>query len=100
VDQFILLRRPICCCEILPNGAPGLASINGGEYRIACNAELPEVGEPIVYGYRLTSPAGDVYDVPADLSSCDCMGSERWRAQFGADVCKHVRALAQFFGAR
>ena len=85
---------------MIPAGLPGLAMINGGEYQVAYNAELPEVGAPIVFGWRLTSPAGEVYDVPADLSGCDCCGNERWRSQFGPQVCKHVRFISQTLGGR
>ena len=96
-DCFVLVEKPICPCEMLPAGLPGVALLNGHEYRVEINADLPAIGEPQVHGYRLTNPDGDTYDVPADLSSCECLGHLRWSQDRGT-VCKHRRALAHFFG--
>jgi hypothetical protein len=93
-DEFLFLRRPICPCEMVPEGLPGAVSINGGIYLLGYNATLPEVGQPVVYGYRLTKDDGTVYDIPSDLSGCDCRGSERWAPTRGPLVCKHVRCVA------
>ena len=95
-DEFILLRsqRPIPACEILPQGNPGLALINQVAYRLEYHSELPAQGEPVIRGYRLTKPDGTCYDLPRDLSECECMGSLRWSST--GTICKHRRALAQF----
>jgi hypothetical protein len=42
-------------------------------------------------GYRLKKPTGEVYDLAADLSSCDCAHATFYPERPGG--CKHRRAL-------
>jgi hypothetical protein len=47
-------------------------------------------------GYRLTKPDGTVYDLPADLSACDCPDYTINRAHAQTPelrACKHCKAL-------
>lgn len=47
-------------------------------------------------GYRLEKPDGTVYDLPADLSGCDCPDAVYRRSQAKEPelrACKHVRGL-------
>src|SRR4051812_47870357 len=73
LDEATVISRPVCPCEICPRGVAGLVSINGTQYTIEVNGELPDVGEPIIYGSRLTNAAsGQVYALPASLDECSC----------------------------
>ena len=83
-----VLLRPIAPCEILPNGRAGLILIHGHDYLITYHGHLPPVGDPVVTGYRLTKPTGEVYDVPHTLDDCDC-GDRHYRNR----ACKHLLAL-------
>lgn len=88
-----LLRKPIWPCELLPEGEPGEVEINGQVYDLAVNADLPEHGEPVTYGFRLTNRESErVYDV--DCSSqwltCDCADATY---NDPAGGCKHSRAI-------
>lgn len=55
-----------------------------GFYWLSCNGHNGEL-----LGYRVTEdkPGGVCYDLPADLSSCDCRGFQGWQN------CKHQRSL-------
>jgi hypothetical protein len=104
-DEFILLRRPVATCEMIPEGLPGLVRINGDEYKLGYVSTLPSEGEPIIHGYRLEKvESGDVYTIGYELQedmlspsltpqACTCKGNQRWRRDFGPEVCKHVRAI-------
>jgi hypothetical protein len=97
LDEATVIRKPVCCCEMLPAGLPGLVSINGKEYAWALNATLPEVGEPIVHGHRLTClESGKFYDLPADLTTCDCPDWFFRRNTIAHPHCKHQLSLRRF----
>lgn len=92
--EATVLSKPICSCEILPAGLPGLVSINDRTYALSLNATLPDVGEPIVHGYRLTSTDEyKAYDLPADLSTCDCPDHVFRRGTIEHPCCKHQLAM-------
>jgi hypothetical protein len=93
-EEFKLLRKPICPCEMLADGVPGVATLDGHIYLVAYVAHLPAVGSPVIRGYSVINPDGDTYHLPADLSSCECLGHLRWASR--GTVCRHRRALAQF----
>ena len=85
---------------MIPAGLPGVAEINGTCYRLELNAELPEVGEPVVHGYRLTNlESGQPYDV--DVSSpaitCDCPDSTFRRGTAEHKHCKHCLGVIRLF---
>ena len=63
--------------------APGLVVINGTSYSVALMNEGA--------GIRLMKACGVTYDMPADLSSCDCP-DDTFRER--PEGCKHRRALA------
>jgi SWIM zinc finger len=97
LEEATVLSRAICVCEMIPAGVPGLVSINGATYTLALNATLPEVGEPIIHGYRLTSMESyKSYDLPADLSTCDCPDWYFRRNTVEHPCCKHQLAVRQF----
>jgi SWIM zinc finger len=101
LDEATVIRKPICCCEILPAGLPGLVSINGKEYSWALNATLPEVGEPIVHGHRLTClETGKVYDIDATLTSCDCPDFVFRRGTNDHKFCKHLLSVRKWRNAK
>ena len=82
---------------MLPAGLPGLVSINGKGYCRALNATLPEVGEPIVHGHRLTClETGEFYDPPAGLTTCDCPDWCFRRKKIAHACCKHQLGLGKF----
>lgn len=83
------IQRPICCCEILPKGLAGCVSINGQLYLVSYHADVPEQGEVIVRGYRLVSPAGEVYDLSPE-TGCECKDHEYRRR-----ACKHILAITK-----
>lgn len=90
LEEATVLSRAVAPCEMLPAGIPGIVSINGKTYTLAYNATLPEVGAPVVHGYRLTSTVDyKVYDVPADLSTCDCADWFFRRNAVEFPCCKH-----------
>ena len=94
LEEATVLSRAIAPCEMLPNGVPGIVSINGKTYTLAYNATLPETGEPIVHGYRLTSTEDyKVYDIPADLADCSCPDFVFRRGTITEPVCKHIRSV-------
>ena len=69
LEEAVVLSRAVCPCEMLPAGLPGLVSINGKCYTLEYNATLPEVGEPVIHGYRITcTQSYKQYDIPADLA--------------------------------
>jgi hypothetical protein len=82
-------KRPVCCCEILPDGFPGLVSIGGTDYLLSYHATLPAWGEPLIRGYRLVNlTSGATYDLDAQTLACDCPDA-LWRR----GACKHSRAI-------
>jgi hypothetical protein len=84
-----MAKPPICPCELMPRGEAGVVRIGSGHYALEYNAELPQNGQPVVYGYRVVKPDGTAYDLPHDLSSCDCLGG------LHHGRCKHQAALRQ-----
>ena len=104
VCESRLLRQPLAPCEILPAGLPGQLEINGTLYIAEVLGYLPEVGEPVVDGYRLTKDSGESHDVclVAGRLECTC-GDWLWRRSFQtapelAD-CKHAKACRRHFSA-
>ena len=97
LTEATVLSRAVCPCEMLPKGLPGLVSINGKVYTLAYNATLPEVGEPIIHGYTLTSTEDyKRYDLPADVSTCDCPDWFFRRNTVEHPRCKHQISVSQF----
>lgn len=82
-----LTARPVCPCELLPNGQAGEVMINDDAYAIEYIGELPATGQPVIHGYRLTKPDNTTYDVPASTDACECWGHMRH------GHCKHTSAL-------
>jgi len=80
-----LIVAPIAPCTIFPEGKPGTVTINGAEYGLAYIAHNP--GD--VDGYQITAD-GKVYDLTADLTSCDCPDAT-YRIRPGG--CKHATGL-------
>jgi hypothetical protein len=66
---------------------PGYLLINGTTY----------VVELLQDGYRMTKTNGDCYDLPRDLSTCDCPDSVYASERPGG--CKHRRALSAALAA-
>jgi hypothetical protein len=90
-----MLCQPIAPCEILDgHGSPGLMQINGVAYVVDVIGHLPEVGEPVVDGYRLTKQTGEVHDLclVAGALECTCGDYEFRRASRDPKGCKHVQA--------
>ena len=97
LEEATVLSRAVCPCEMLPAGLPGMVSINGKTYLLAYNATLPEAGEPVVHGYRLTSTEDyKVYDLPADLADCSCPDWFFRRNRPDHPHCKHQISLSRF----
>ncbi len=97
LEEATVLSKPVCCCEMQPDGIPGRVSINGQVYLLAYNATLPEAGEPVVHGYTLTSTAtGKSYDVPADLSDCSCPDFCFRRNSVAHPCCKHQLSMRRW----
>ena len=97
LDEAVVLSRAVCPCEMIPGGIPGLVSINGKTYTLAYNATLPEVGEPIIHGYTLTSTESyKSYDLPADVSTCDCPDWFFRRNTVEHPHCKHQLSIRRF----
>ena len=63
--------------------APGVVLINGATYSLALLNEG--------CGVRLMKADGVTYDLPADLSTCDCPDAT-YRVRPGG--CKHMRAMS------
>ena len=104
VCESRVLRHPLAPCEILPAGLPGQLEINGTLYEVEILGYLPEEGEPIVDGFRLTKADGTAHDIclVAGRMECTC-GDWLWRRSFQtarelAD-CKHTAACKQHFAA-
>ena len=92
-----LLAPPVSPCEILPQGFPGSLRINGHEYGVVILGYLPEVGEPVVDGYRLTKGDGTAHDLclVAGILECTCGDFEFRRAARDPKGCKHCQAVRQ-----
>jgi SWIM zinc finger len=94
LEEATVLSRAVCPCEMLPKGLPGLVSINSKVYLLAYNATLPEVGEPIIHGYRLTcTESYKTYDVPADMADCSCPDFLFRRGTITHPACKHILGI-------
>src|SRR5262245_59553236 len=92
------LQKPICCCEIVPGGKPGVLSIDGTPYLCSFLGELPPApAEPVVYGYAITKHDGTVYHIDTNTRwgqwQCDCADATYRGERPGG--CKHVAALRQ-----
>jgi hypothetical protein len=66
--------------------AGGVLQINGTEYEV-----LPLFDDQARIGYRLLKADGTMYDLPADLSGCDCPDHTFHPERPGG--CKHMQAL-------
>jgi hypothetical protein len=97
VCESAVLCQPIAPCEILRNGCPGTLAINGTEYAVSILGYLPEAGEPVIDGYRMTKANGESHDICLVRGRLECTcGDWLWRRSFQtagplAD-CKHVMA--------
>src|SRR5262245_56277428 len=70
------------------HGLGGVLEINGQSYEI-----LPLYTGDVLDGYRLLKSDGVMYDLPRDLSTCDCPAHT-----FRPDVaCKHMLAVKAAF---
>jgi hypothetical protein len=102
VCESVVLRHPCAPCELLPAGQAGVLEINGTHYAIEILGYLPEVGEPVVDGYRLTKPNGEAHDlcIVAGRMECTC-GDWLFRRSCQTDAsvadCKHVLACKHHF---
>lgn len=97
LTEAVVISKPVCCCEMLPKGIPGLVRINGQVYTLTYNATLPEVGEPVVHGYKMASTESlKSYDLPADLWDCTCPDHCFRRNTPAHPQCKHQLAVAAF----
>jgi hypothetical protein len=79
-----------CWWAVQPTDShPGVLVINSTAYLV--NATFCAIsGDPL--GYQLRKTDGTVYDLAADLSSCDCPDATYQEERPGG--CKHRRALA------
>jgi hypothetical protein len=64
----------------------GVLAINGTRYEL-----LPLYDGQVRVGYRLLKADGTMYDLPADLSGCDCPDATYHPERPGG--CKHGAAL-------
>lgn len=91
-----LLRRPIAPCRLVPAGLAGEVEIEDGRrtvrYALSYVVRLDAEGWAEIDGYRLSKADGTVYDIPEDLTSCDC-GDATFRQREGG--CRHRQALLQ-----
>lgn len=80
--------RGLCRWVRRPNAhhEGGVLSINGITYEV-----LPVYDGDVLAGYRLLKAEGQMYDLPADLSSCDC--PDRCFHPERPQGCKHMLAL-------
>lgn len=99
VCECELIQQPIAPCEILNGkGAPGKLRINATVYVVEILGYLPDAGEPIIDGYRLTRDTGEAHDLclVAGRLECTC-GDWLWRRSLQTDRtladCKHVLAV-------
>jgi hypothetical protein len=95
-----LYRNPIAPCEIPPRGLSSSLEINGVFYEVEILGYLPEVGEPVVDGFRLTKDDGTAHDIclVAGRMECTCGDWLRRRAALADPTvadCKHVLACKQ-----
>jgi hypothetical protein len=92
-----VLRQPIAPCEILPRGLAGELSINGTVYAVEVLGYLPEVGEPVIDGYRLTKASGEAHDICLVYGRLECTCGD-WifrrsaQAERTLQDCKHCIA--------
>jgi len=84
-----VITRPIAPCELIMRGQGGEITVNGGSYLFSYLGEMTEEGFR-VEGYHFEKPDGESYDLPEDLSSCEC-GDYLARVRPGG--CKHIRAV-------
>lgn len=83
------VHRPIWSCDLIPQGMPGMLVVNNVVYMLIVLSEGPGPER----GYRLVKDDGSLYDLPADLGSCDCPdGTYRSERPHG---CKHAVALRE-----
>jgi hypothetical protein len=69
-----------------PQHEGGVLAINGTRYEV-----LPLFDGPARVGYRLLKADGTMYDLPADLSGCDCPDATYHPERPGG--CKHAAAV-------
>jgi hypothetical protein len=69
-------------------GAGGVLDINGTAYEV-----LPLFDGEAHVGYRLLKADATMYDLPADLSTCDCP-DRTFNPDRPGGGCKHMLALA------
>lgn len=102
VCDSVVTCMPIAPCEMLPHGMPGSLTINGTEYAVSILGSLPDVGEPVIDGYRLVKYTGEAHDVclVAGRLECTC-GDWLYRRSFQNDRsladCKHCLAVERHF---
>jgi len=68
----------------------GVLEVNGQSYELL---PLYSGAETVLDGYRLLKGDGAMYDLPRDLSTCDCPG-HTFRPE---QPCKHMLALKAAF---
>jgi hypothetical protein len=92
LDEVRVYRKPIYCCELLPQGHPGWIAINGQEYHLQC------LGHGSRDGYRLHkdgSPEWYDLDTSSGRPVCDCPDYVARRGTVEHPYCKHGLALIQ-----
>jgi hypothetical protein len=75
-------------CRPDHHGLGGVLEINGQSYEL-----LPLYTDDTLDGYRLLKSDGTMYDLPRDLSGCDCP-AHTYRPE---QPCKHMLALKAAF---
>lgn len=88
-QRQVKAARPVtgaCRWAVQPTDThPGCLVISGVAYLVYENRH-----DGILLGYRLNKADGTAYDLPADLSGCDCPDAT-YRERPGG--CKHRRSL-------
>src|SRR5579871_1591582 len=92
-----VLEQPIAPCEIVPGGIPGRLVINGTVYVAEILGFLPDVGEPVIDGFRLTKDNGEAHDICLVHGRMECTcGDWLFRRSFQTEPaladCKHCVA--------
>jgi hypothetical protein len=98
VCDSAVIRPPVAPCELLPAGLPGVLVINGNPYIVEVLGYLPEHGEPVIDGYRLTKPNGEAHDLclVAGRLECSCgdwIFRRSCQVEPGLADCKHCVAV-------
>jgi hypothetical protein len=105
VCQSKLHLNPICPCEILADGAPGLLEINQQLYAVSILGFLPKQGEPVLEGFRLTKGNAESHDLCLVDGRMECTcGDWVYRRACQCEPaladCKHIKAVKECLAFR